>query len=187
MLKSFLRRARHQSPARTRGQSLAEFALILVPLMLILAGTIQFGVIWATQVGVTNAVRDTARAASMAQPKASTAGNVTPDAEIAVAKNIDQKVLLKSLSSNVPFYGVGNVTTHRVCYSTFLDLNNDLKLQATVTVAYGHPILIPLLSGILGNSLTTTTSLTIPVGLDQPYQLPPVPSPNGSDSQCVAP
>jgi len=187
MLHSILRRGPRQSEARTRGQSLAEFALILVPLMLVLVGTIQFGVIWATQVGVTNAVRDTARAASMVQPKASTAGNVTPDAEIAAAKNIDQTVLLKALSSNVPFYGVGNVKVHRVCYSTFRDLDNDPALQATVTVVYGHPIFIPLLSGILGNSLATTTALTIPVGLDQPYQVPSIPSPNGSDASCVAP
>ena len=68
-----------RSRRRSRGQSVVEFALVLLPMLLLLLGAIQFAIIWAAQVGVTNAVRDAARVASLQQPKADAAGNVTAD------------------------------------------------------------------------------------------------------------
>lgn len=46
---------------RGRGQALAEFALILVPLMLILLGIIQMGFIFNAYVTISNAAREGAR------------------------------------------------------------------------------------------------------------------------------
>jgi Flp pilus assembly protein TadG len=46
---------------RERGQSLVEFALVLVPLFLILLGIIQFGFIFNTYVTMTNSAREGAR------------------------------------------------------------------------------------------------------------------------------
>ncbi|MEX1171723.1 MAG: TadE/TadG family type IV pilus assembly protein [Chloroflexota bacterium] len=55
------------APARApdAGQSLVEFALVLMPLFLILLGIIQFGFIFNTYVTMTNAAREGARAASV--------------------------------------------------------------------------------------------------------------------------
>ena len=47
--------------APERGQSLVEFALVLVPLFLILLGIIQFGFIFNSYVTITNAAREGAR------------------------------------------------------------------------------------------------------------------------------
>lgn len=50
-------------PGRTslRGQSLVEFALVLVPLLLLVLGVIQFGLIFNSYVTMTNAAREGAR------------------------------------------------------------------------------------------------------------------------------
>jgi hypothetical protein len=50
---------RHRKDAR--GQSLVEFALVLVPLFILLLGIIQFGFIFNTYVTMTNAAREGAR------------------------------------------------------------------------------------------------------------------------------
>lgn len=55
-----LSRSRH----RTRGQSLAEFAIVFPILMLILGGIIQFGIIFWAQNTLTQVARDTGRWAS---------------------------------------------------------------------------------------------------------------------------
>jgi len=46
---------------RARGQSLVEFALVLVPLLLLILGVIQFGLIFNSYVTMTNAAREGAR------------------------------------------------------------------------------------------------------------------------------
>lgn len=159
---------------RSRGQSMVEFALVLVPMLLLLLGAIQFGIIWGAQVGVTNAVRDAVRAASAVQPKVlgDSAGTISTTSEGAFATSVRSNVLANGLSNNVPFYNAGSATT-QVCYESFTDASNAVALRANVTVIYSHPILIPLMSAVLGGSISTTTSLSIPVGLEQPYVLPP--------------
>lgn len=58
---------RRSPPVETasRGQSLVEFALVLPLLLLILLAIIQFGFIFNTQVTITNAAREGARAATI--------------------------------------------------------------------------------------------------------------------------
>jgi Flp pilus assembly protein TadG len=53
----------HQTSDATRetGQSLVEFALVLMPLFIILLGIIQFGFIFNTYVTITNSAREAAR------------------------------------------------------------------------------------------------------------------------------
>jgi Flp pilus assembly protein TadG len=56
-----------RSRDRTRGQSLAEFALVFPVLMLIIGGTIQFGIIFWGQNTLNQVVRDTGRWAATQQ------------------------------------------------------------------------------------------------------------------------
>ena len=55
----FLRRSPNRR--RSRGQSLAEFALVFPILMIILGGIIQFGIIFWAQNTLTQVARDTGR------------------------------------------------------------------------------------------------------------------------------
>jgi Flp pilus assembly protein TadG len=159
---------------------MVEFALVLIPMMVLLLGAIQFGVIWAAQVGVTNAVRDAARAASGVQPKVDAGGVVNSTSEGTYATFVNTNVLTPGLLKNVPFFAASSVTGQTICYQTFTDAASASALRATATVTYAHAIFIPLLSTILGSSINTTTTLSIPVGLDMPYTLPSVPSSAGT-------
>lgn len=48
-----------------RGQALVEFAAVLLPILLIIVGIIQFGLIFGAQVTLTNATREAARSATI--------------------------------------------------------------------------------------------------------------------------
>ena len=50
-----------RAPAPARGQSLVEFALVLLPLFLLILGVVQFGLIFNSYVTMTNAAREGAR------------------------------------------------------------------------------------------------------------------------------
>jgi Flp pilus assembly protein TadG len=56
---------RCRSPREIRGQALVEFAMVLLPVLLIVVGTIQFGLILGTHVSLTNATREAARAGTI--------------------------------------------------------------------------------------------------------------------------
>jgi Flp pilus assembly protein TadG len=64
---------------RSRGQSLAEFAIVFPVLMLIMGGVIQFGIIFWAQNTLTQVARDTGRWAST-QVICPTSANVVPTA-----------------------------------------------------------------------------------------------------------
>ena len=48
-------------PRREAGQSVAEFTIVAIPMLFLLLGILQFGLIYNAQVGLTNAIRDAAR------------------------------------------------------------------------------------------------------------------------------
>jgi Flp pilus assembly protein TadG len=52
---------------RERGQAMVEFAAVLLPILLIIVGIIQFGLIFGANVTLTNAAREGARAATIAR------------------------------------------------------------------------------------------------------------------------
>ncbi len=70
-----IKRAPHHGPAlpvalpfpgtEPRGQALVEFAAVLLPILLIVVGIIQFGLILGANVTLTNATREAARSATI--------------------------------------------------------------------------------------------------------------------------
>jgi TadE-like protein len=59
---SSARSSRH----RVRGQAMVEFATVLLPILLIVVGIVQFGLIFGANVTLTNAAREAARSATIA-------------------------------------------------------------------------------------------------------------------------
>ena len=53
--------------APVRGQAMVEFAAVLLPMLLIVVGIIQFGLLFGANVTLTNAAREAARAATISQ------------------------------------------------------------------------------------------------------------------------
>ena len=65
-----LRRMLPPSPGggtRERGQAMVEFAAVLMPILLIVVGIVQFGLIFGANVTLTNAVREATRAATISR------------------------------------------------------------------------------------------------------------------------
>ena len=134
-----------------RAQGLAEFAIILPILAVLLLGIIQFAAIFAAQIGVTNAVREAARIAA-----------VTPavtDAEAAtLAPNIYARLTNSSnglLKQNVFAFNAANIVTSgpadtQVCYrDEAAAASGEFTVFVKVDGGYRHPLFIPLLSAFL--------------------------------------
>ena len=148
--------------ARLNGQALAEFALVLIPLMLIFLGILQFGFIYGTQVGLTNAAREAARYA---------AASVTDTSTKAAANGTRVMAQLTStmLPGNVQSYSAANLATTsgsphtQVCYASYKDPSDKYSVRVTVDVEYRHPLFIPLIGAIL-DGLDGTTDGALRVG-----------------------
>jgi len=85
-MRSFLFR-RPPNRRRSRGQSLAEFAIVFPILMLVVGGIIQFGLLFWAQNTLTQVVRDTGRwAATQQASPCDTIGNLASTADT-IAKN----------------------------------------------------------------------------------------------------
>ena len=141
-----------RTAARTRssGQALAELALVLPILALLLLGTIQFSFILAAQIGVTNAVREGARLAAVTTP---TSTSIQANANaIEIYNGLTGANGL--LARNVFAYSNANVVVTgtpdtSVCYYNFTDATTAPSVKVKVQVVYRHPIFLPLLDGLL--------------------------------------
>jgi Flp pilus assembly protein TadG len=150
--------------ARAEGQALVEFALIFPVLILILAAILQFGLIFSSQIGITNSVREAARFASV-QPVVTNTGAASVG-----------KVVLASLEGGTPtdpacgsngslagtvhpFFCAGTdtqpglgPTAARVTYCTRQNdppTDPNYSVFVTVSVTYNHPIILPIVGNII--------------------------------------
>lgn len=152
-----------------RGQSLAELAIVATPVLLLLLGILQFGLIYNAQVGLTNAVRDAARYGSQL--------SAASDSAAGTAASATRSFLSNSLSTYVSPYFPSNVDpSTAVCYSPYTAAGSQSAVRVTVSAAYNHPLIVPLVSSILdaidGSGtpgtlrITSTTDLRVDVPLD---------------------
>lgn len=153
------RRGRRQE--RGSGQSLVEFALILMPLFLILLGIIQFGFIFNTYVTMTNAARDAARLGTiyvydrtLTKAQNDLARNEAIKAQVIGSMNM--------LAKTAPWFTTGSTWTQSGTTYTNGDLVVTYALPAgvtesdprtgqelTVRAAYHQDLVIPLISTFL--------------------------------------
>jgi len=133
------KRATHNS----RGQSLAEFAVVFPILMLVLGGIIQFGLIFWGQNTLTQIVRDTGRWASTQQNCADTSANKQ--------LVVDRANLLAASSSLVGYdsatpWTLGNVTVSwngTPCPP----VDNTTAAFVVIEVTHSVPIFFPSIPG----------------------------------------
>lgn len=145
MSSCFLRCQRHRAPRRTReGQALAEFALVLPVLMLILLSIVQLGFMLGGQIGLINAVRETARFGSLAPTTETNAG--------ANSTSVDNYLTTSSLPLNVPGYESVNLVSSSVTYCGYPNPGTSptsYSVRVIVEARYKHPLFIPLVGLIL--------------------------------------
>jgi Flp pilus assembly protein TadG len=134
-------------PARDhRGQAMAGFALILPLALLILFGIIQFGFLFASQIGMVNALRETARYASTS-PVSDSTGAATAKTNVCTYLLGTNGAMDKMPGFEPAFAGPSSVT-----YQSYADPHGGTptySVRLTVYSEYRHLLLVPLVNVIL--------------------------------------
>ena len=153
---------------RSRGQALAELALITPVLLLLVLGAIDVGRLFAATVDVTNAAKEGAFfAASSPGCDVDKAGCGDPNN---VAWHVDQELsgLTGTTTTTRCVDGAGNGVPLSACAEGF---------QFQVTVAYPFRLLTPLISSLIGDRLTLSATANAAVLNASPIGAPPPPVP----------
>jgi Flp pilus assembly protein TadG len=160
-----IRGSRSASPARRapaqRGQSLVEFALVMMPLFIILLGIIQFGFIFNAYVTITNSSREGARIGTVYvyDPGLSKAQNdLARNNAIKSALLASMNLLTKTspnFSTSTTWTQSGLVFTNGDLIVTYANPNSVLETdsrvgqQITVRAVYHQDLIIPLIAQLL--------------------------------------
>jgi Flp pilus assembly protein TadG len=149
--------------------------LVAPILILILGAILQFGYIFAAQLGVINATREAARNAAATTPTLdTTAGSTNGDFAY-------QRLRDTWLPRNVMAYDAGGLDTSagttQVCYASYTDASSATAIQVTVTTVYRHRLFVPLVANIIDGLDGSTdgwfrTSATETMRVANPVQLP---------------
>lgn len=135
-----------------RGQGVAEFAIVLPVLALILLSIFQIAFVIGTQIGLTNATREAARIASVTATPTSVDA-ASNGAAVLVQLRTDlmprnvMNFSLAQLDAGVCTSGSENGT--RVTYTATTDVSGAPAVFVRVDVVYRHPMFIPIIGGIL--------------------------------------
>jgi Flp pilus assembly protein TadG len=143
------------------GQSLVEFAMVLMPLMLVLLGILQFGFVFNTYVTITNAAREAAREGTIY-----VYDRTLTKAQNDTARNERMRTTLLSsvnyLSAGSPHltssstwtqsgttFTTGDVTVTYTIPASITDSDPRTGEQITFEVRYHQDLIIPLISQFL--------------------------------------
>jgi Flp pilus assembly protein TadG len=132
---------RHADRRRSRGQSLAEFAIVFPVLMLVLGGIIQFGIIFWAQNTLTQVVRDTGRWAA-SQQDCSATGPI-----IAKANLIAGQSSLIGYTTNAWTSGNVTITWQKGAGEPCPPTSNQQTSFVTILVTHQVPIFFPFVPG----------------------------------------
>jgi Flp pilus assembly protein TadG len=128
----------------------AELALILPALLLLLLSILQIGFLIFTQLGLTNAAREASRnAASIPVANAAQASAAATEYYARLTNSTNG-----FLKRNVGGYDSARLapplgTGTQVCYYSIVDASGAPAVMARVTVKYSHPIFIPFVAPII--------------------------------------
>ena len=180
-----------------RGQSLVEFALVLPVLALILFAIVQFGFLFAGQVGLANAVRDAARTAAVNQGADATRLGACATTGSLTGNNAQKayQSLLNRLPIQVPGYQSSRLVTGCTVTNGYTDTSarycsylnaggTTYSIRLILTAAYRHPLFVPLVGTIVdGFDGTTDNALKIRATEEMRVENPPL-STSGGITAC---
>lgn len=119
-------------------------------LALFFLSILQFGVLFSTQIGVTNAVREAVRNASAIA--VTNDSDATTAATSVYSRLTDSTTGLLKRNGSSYFPGALVITGSprtQVCYYSFTDATGGTSIMARVEVQYRHPLFVPLISAIV--------------------------------------
>lgn len=127
------------------GQALAEFALVAPIFFLLLFGVIQLGLLMASQNGLVNGVRDSARrAATYRVNDESFDGGVTFSA---ICDSVSTE-LVNRLRKEIPGFDSTRLS-RTIRYEFVAEPTTGYSLVAHVTASYANPIYVPLVGIVI--------------------------------------
>ncbi len=176
------RRQPRASETPTRGQALAEFALILPIMILLLLVAIDFGRLYFSYVEVTNAAREAAAyvAIDPTVPQASIASRAGQEA------NTQTQGGEGALTVNPPVCQTTAAPPVVISCSTAVATSSGTGNQVTVAVSRPFTFLTPIIGGMFG-TLTMTASATSAVYNPAPTPAAtPAPTPTPDPCAIVA-
>jgi Flp pilus assembly protein TadG len=176
----------HRAPRRLTarrsesGQALVEFAMVLLPIVLVVVGIIQFGLLFNANVTLTNAAREAARSGSIYLYVGT--DPITNDRDRCTVIVQATKASMGLLSTSPPRFNAAepcSAAAHRVTADRWVNgdvtieycrpvttsppaagecaaahtvvVNNQRRgYRMTVTVTYRSDIIVPIIGGILG-------------------------------------
>src|SRR5436190_21398348 len=124
-----------------QGQSVAEFAIILPALLILLMSIMQIGFLLFTQVGVINAAREAARNAASIPVATAAAASTAASAYYTRLTDPTTGFLERNVGgySSARLVASGSPRT-RACYYSFTDASGAPAVMASVEVEYSHPL-----------------------------------------------
>ena len=140
---NLIRRRSRRAPRR--GQAMAEFALILPLLLILLLGIIQFGFLFATHLGMINGTREGVRYGATYPTTDGTTDGAVEDQLWNFGANT-------GALSQAPGFSEGSLVSRTVDYCRYQTPNMPtpywhVRLNATVT--YNHPLFLPVIGALL--------------------------------------
>jgi hypothetical protein len=138
-----------------RGQALVEFAMVLLPMLFIVAGIVQFGLLFGANVTLTNAAREAARAGTIYVYDQSISSNTRYRND---AKRCGQIVTAATqsfglLSVSAPYFSAPLSAGECPLPSSEIQTNGD------ITVSYCHHVTTP--DGDCPNTADPDTACTV--------------------------
>ena len=153
--------ARRSSPTRARGQSLVEFALVLLPLFLLILGVVQFGLIFNSYVTMTNAAREGARTGTiyvydrtLTKPQNDTARNAAIRASVLASMNLLAKTSPQfaggsTWTANGTIFTNGDMTITYAVPAGVTESDPRVGQTITVRAIYHQDLIIPMIAALL--------------------------------------
>lgn len=130
--------------ARSDGQGLVEFAVVLPILALFLFGTVQFGLVFGSNVGLVNAAREGARLGAVCTGTLSTCAN---------------DVRTRTLAA-IPAFPYTDPPTTCVEYSQYQDAAGKYNVRIRVTATANAVIFFPVIGAIIHPTAPSQFPLT---------------------------
>lgn len=130
---------------KSRGQNLVEFAIVLPVFLWLVLGIVDFGRSIASYALVSNAAREGARAGIFA-------GSVFPDGQ-------EDAQIVAAVNSQTLFLGA--IPSSDVTITPEPQSARTSGSDITVTVIYGFQPITPLISSVVGSTITMTASSTM--------------------------
>jgi Flp pilus assembly protein TadG len=166
------RPARPRPASAQRGQSLVEFALVMMPLFVILLAIVQFGFIFNSYVTITNASREGARIGTVYvyDPSLSKAqndlarNNAIKDSLIASMNLLNKTAPNFSTSSTWTQSGLtftnGDLVVTYSNPAAVLETDTRVGQQITVRAQYHQDLIIPLIAQLMPRDANGRLGLT---------------------------